>query len=78
MYMATKKDTQIIELEHSRSMATQPAPGDPIYDLSTAAAILNCNERILAEKFRQGVIPAKKKLGKWLTTHSRLLKFINS
>jgi len=56
----------------------QPAPADPIYTIHAAAVILDCNERILAEKFRKGVIPGKKKMGKWFTLHSNLVSYIQS
>ncbi len=72
MYMAKEKFTKPCV------MTTQPMPAAPIYRLDQAATILDCNERILAEKFRKGVIPAKKKLGKWYTLHSNLVSFINS
>lgn len=60
------------------SEVTQPIEANPIYTLPRAAAILDCNERVLAQKFKQGTIPAKKKLGKWYCTHYDLLAFINS
>ncbi len=72
MYMAKEKTPDTV------TSVMQPVPNDPIYDLHQAALILRCNERILAEKFRKGVIPGKKRLGKWFTTHSRLLEFINA
>lgn len=72
MYMTKAKNLKT-PLETS-----QPTPADPIYTLPRAAAILDCNERILAEKFRKGAIPARKKLGKWYCTHSDLLAYIRS
>ncbi len=54
------------------------APADPIYTDEAAAAVLNCNLRILQEKFREGEIKGYKKLGKWYTTHSNLLNFLTS
>jgi hypothetical protein len=56
--------------------AGQPAPGDPIYNAEQAAAVLDCNKRILEQKFRSGEIKARKRLGKWLTTHSNLLAYV--
>lgn len=53
-------------------------PADPIYTDEAAAAVLNCNLRVLQEKFREGEIEGYKKLGKWYTTHSNLIKFLTS
>jgi hypothetical protein len=49
-----------------------------IYTIEQAAAVLDCNVRVLADKFKAGDIRAKKKLGKWYTIHANLLSFIKS
>lgn len=56
---------------------TTPVSSDPIYTLERAAAVLDCNSRVLAAKFKAGEIKASKRLGKWYTTHSNLLSYIN-
>jgi len=51
---------------------------DPIHTDEAATAILNCNLRVLQEKFREGEIKGYEKLGKRYTTHSNLLNFLVS
>lgn len=60
------------------AIAQAAIPADPIYTDEAAATVLNCNLRILQEKFRIGEIKGYKKLGKWYTTHSNLLHFLMS
>lgn len=57
---------------------TNPVASDPIYTLERAATILDCNTVVLARKLKAGEIQGKKKLGKWFTTHSNLLAYVNS
>lgn len=52
---------------------------DPIYtDEQAAANVLNCNLRVLREKFKSGEIGGYKKLGKWYTLHSDLVAYLKS
>ena len=51
---------------------------NPIYRITEAAKILNCNERCLAAKFRKGEIKAGKKSGQWLVTHNDLVDYVRS
>jgi hypothetical protein len=55
-----------------------PISSNLIYTIEQAAAVLDCNVRVLADKFKAGDIRAKKKLGKWYTIHANLLSFIES
>ncbi len=51
---------------------------NPIYRLTEAAEVLNCNEQSLMIKFRKGEIKAGKKFGQWFTTHEDLINYIRS
>lgn len=51
-------------------------PHNPIYTIESAAAVLHCSTRTLADKFREGDIKAYKKLGQWYTLHGDLVAYL--
>lgn len=51
---------------------------EQVYTIETAAELLKCNDRVLRENVRSGLIKGYKKLGKWYLLHSDIIKFITS
>lgn len=60
-----------------KAQAAQPAAGNPIYKLTEAAQILECNERTLLDKLRAGEIKGRKRMGRWFITHANLIAYVN-
>ena len=51
---------------------------EQLHTIETASEILKCNERVLREKVKAGIIKGHKKFGKWYVLYSDLIAFVMS
>ncbi len=51
---------------------------EQLHTIETASEILKCNERVLREKVKAGIIKGHKKFGKWYVLYSDLVSYIIS
>ncbi len=51
---------------------------EQLHTIETASEILKCNERVLREKIKAGIIKGHKKFGKWYVLYSELVTYITS